>query len=41
MYMLSVYSRVLVIAPFSLQFLLFDGEGPAAVKLVDNRAPFE
>ena len=29
------------IAALSLQFLLFYGEGPAAVKLIHNRAPPE
>jgi hypothetical protein len=33
--------RNLVITALSLQALLFYGEGPAAIKLVDNRSPFQ
>ena len=31
----------LVITALSLHVLLFYGEGPAAIKLVDNRSPFQ
>jgi hypothetical protein len=33
--------HISVITALSLQLLLFYGESPAAVKLVDNRSPFE
>jgi hypothetical protein len=32
---------ILIIAALSLQALLFYGESPAAIKLVDNRPPFQ